>query len=95
MLKSLEKTVGENMQLTLKNFYLFQIAVVMYKHYVNRNVTSMNFDNPVYRKTTEDQLVLEKNSYAPGGKLYPSTVGEEVRALTAMECTLNIQNSLR
>ncbi|XP_013194690.2 very low-density lipoprotein receptor isoform X3 [Amyelois transitella] len=71
------------------------IAVVMYKHYVNRNITSMNFDNPVYRKTTEDHFVLEKNGYAPGSKLYPSTVGEEVRALTAMECTLNIQNSLR
>lgn len=67
----------------------------MYKHYVHRNVTSMNFDNPVYRKTTEDQFALEKNGYAPGSKLYPSTVGEEVRALTAMECTLNIQNSLR
>ncbi|XP_053616138.1 very low-density lipoprotein receptor isoform X10 [Plodia interpunctella] len=55
------------------------IAVVMYKHYVNRNVTSMNFDNPVYRKTTEDHFVLEKNGYAPGSKLYPSTVGEEAR----------------
>ncbi|GBP92608.1 Very low-density lipoprotein receptor [Eumeta japonica] len=71
------------------------IAAVMYRHYVHRNVTSMNFDNPVYRKTTEDQFALEKNGYAPGTKLYPSTVGEEVRALTAMECTLNIQNSLR
>ncbi|XP_059048111.1 very low-density lipoprotein receptor isoform X2 [Achroia grisella] len=71
------------------------IAVVMYRHYVHRNVTSMNFDNPVYRKTTEDHFALEKNGYAPGSKLYPSTVGEEVRALTAMECTLNIQNSLR
>ncbi|XP_041975505.1 very low-density lipoprotein receptor isoform X7 [Aricia agestis] len=71
------------------------IAVVMYRHYVHRNVTSMNFDNPVYRKTTENQFALEQNGYAPGSKLYPSTVGEEVRALTAMECTLNIQNSLR
>ncbi|XP_064071101.1 very low-density lipoprotein receptor-like isoform X6 [Vanessa tameamea] len=71
------------------------IAVVMYRHYVHRNVTSMNFDNPVYRKTTENQFSLEQNGYAPGSKLYPSTVGEEVRALTAMECTLNIQNSLR
>ncbi|XP_061385717.1 low-density lipoprotein receptor isoform X2 [Danaus plexippus] len=71
------------------------IAVVMYRHYVHRNVTSMNFDNPVYRKTTENQFSLEQNGYAPGGKLYPSTVGEEVRALVAMECTLNIQNSLR
>ncbi|XP_075970818.1 lipophorin receptor 1 isoform X4 [Anticarsia gemmatalis] len=55
------------------------IAVVMYRHYVHRNVTSMNFDNPVYRKTTEDQFALEKNGYAPGSKLYPSTVGEEAQ----------------
>ncbi|XP_011556445.3 low-density lipoprotein receptor isoform X7 [Plutella xylostella] len=55
------------------------IAVVMYRHYVHRNVTSMNFDNPVYRKTTEEQFALEKNGYAPGSKLYPSTVGEEAQ----------------
>lgn len=53
------------------------IAVVMYRHYVHRNITSMNFDNPVYRKTTENQFSLEQNGYAPGSKLYPSTVGEE------------------
>ncbi|XP_041975507.1 low-density lipoprotein receptor isoform X9 [Aricia agestis] len=55
------------------------IAVVMYRHYVHRNVTSMNFDNPVYRKTTENQFALEQNGYAPGSKLYPSTVGEEAQ----------------
>ncbi|XP_030029444.1 very low-density lipoprotein receptor isoform X4 [Manduca sexta] len=55
------------------------IAAVVYKHYVHHNVTSMNFDNPVYRKTTEDQFALEKNGYAPGSKLYPSTVGEEAQ----------------
>ncbi|XP_046978637.1 low-density lipoprotein receptor-like isoform X4 [Vanessa cardui] len=55
------------------------IAVVMYRHYVHRNVTSMNFDNPVYRKTTENQFSLEQNGYAPGSKLYPSTVGEEAQ----------------
>lgn len=81
--------------INLPILFFLQFAVVMYRHYVHRNVTSMNFDNPVYRKTTEEQFALEKNGYAPGSKLYPSTVGEEVRALTAMECTLNIQNSLR
>ncbi|KAL4716569.1 hypothetical protein ACJJTC_010233 [Scirpophaga incertulas] len=55
------------------------VAVLMYRHYVHRNVTSMNFDNPVYRKTTEDQFAIEKNGYAPGSKLYPSTVGEEAQ----------------
>lgn len=40
----------------------------------------MNFDNPVYRKTTEDQFSLEKNGLP--NRIYPSTVGEEVRQLT-------------
>lgn len=54
---------------------------MVYRHYLHRNMTSMNFDNPVYRKTTEDQFSLEKNAYQPP-RIYPSTVGEEVRALT-------------
>ncbi|XP_044740790.1 very low-density lipoprotein receptor-like isoform X3 [Chrysoperla carnea] len=53
------------------------MAFFIYRHYLHRNVTSMNFDNPVYRKTTEDQFSLEKNVYQPS-RLYPSTVGEEV-----------------
>ncbi|XP_052866430.1 low-density lipoprotein receptor-related protein 8 isoform X1 [Anopheles cruzii] len=48
----------------------------LYRHHVHRNSTSMNFDNPVYRKTTEDQFSLEKNMQS---RMYPSTVGEEAQ----------------
>jgi hypothetical protein len=54
------------------------IAFFVYRHYLHRNVTSMNFDNPVYRKTTEDQFSLEKNQYQPQ-RIYPATVGEEAQ----------------
>ncbi|GAB6028974.1 hypothetical protein CHUAL_004768 [Chamberlinius hualienensis] len=46
------------------------IGFFVYKQYVRRNVKSMNFDNPVYRKTTEDQFALEKNQYQPA-RSYP------------------------
>ena len=39
----------------------WQASLVIYRQFVNRNATSMNFDNPVYRKTTEDQFALQKN----------------------------------
>lgn len=56
--------------LLLTGAYLFR------RYYMNRNTTSMNFDNPVYRKTTEDQFSLEKNLPS---RMYPSTVGEEAQ----------------
>lgn len=49
---------------------------LFYRHLQHRNTTSMNFDNPVYRKTTEDQFSLEKNLPS---RMYPSTVGEEAQ----------------
>nr|XP_040219122.2 low-density lipoprotein receptor-like isoform X2 [Anopheles coluzzii] len=52
------------------------IVFVLYRHYTHRNSTTMNFDNPVYRKTTEDQFSLEKNIQS---RMYPSTVGEEAQ----------------
>uniref|UniRef100_A0A182S5X2 Uncharacterized protein n=1 Tax=Anopheles maculatus TaxID=74869 RepID=A0A182S5X2_9DIPT len=54
------------------------IALCLYRYYNHARSTTMNFDNPVYRKTTEDQFSLEKNMQS---RMYPSTVGEEVRAL--------------
>ncbi|XP_025830641.1 very low-density lipoprotein receptor-like [Agrilus planipennis] len=52
------------------------VVLLVYRNYIHRNMTSMNFDNPVYRKTTEDQFSLEKNISQPT-RIYPSTVGEE------------------
>ncbi|XP_025410491.1 very low-density lipoprotein receptor-like isoform X4 [Sipha flava] len=51
-------------------------AFLLYRHYLHRNVTSMNFDNPIYRKTTEDQFTLEKSQYQPA-RVYPTSIGEE------------------
>lgn len=62
---------------TLGLLLLALVAVLCYRHYLHRNVTSMNFDNPVYRKTTEDQFSLEKNRFP----LPTATVGEEVFSL--------------
>ncbi|XP_037050170.1 low-density lipoprotein receptor-like isoform X2 [Bradysia coprophila] len=55
---------------------LGSIILCCYRHFMHRNLTSMNFDNPVYRKTTEDQFSLEKNLPA---RMYPSTVDEETQ----------------
>ncbi|XP_066594363.1 very low-density lipoprotein receptor-like isoform X2 [Prorops nasuta] len=54
--------------------FLALVAVLCYRHYLHRNVTSMNFDNPVYRKTTEDQFSLQKNRFP-----LPASVGEEAQ----------------
>ncbi|XP_035777512.1 very low-density lipoprotein receptor-like isoform X4 [Anopheles albimanus] len=56
--------------------FLALVALYVYRRHLNRNSTSMNFDNPVYRKTTEDQFSLEKNMQS---RMYPSTVGEEAQ----------------
>ncbi|KAL9889189.1 low-density lipoprotein receptor-like isoform 2-T2 [Glossina fuscipes fuscipes] len=49
------------------------ILYLGYRHYRRRSVNSMNFENPAYRKTTEDHFSVEKNL-----PIYPSTVDEEV-----------------
>ncbi|CAO1412555.1 unnamed protein product [Diamesa serratosioi] len=56
---------------TLVVLVVTALIVLVYKHYVHKNLTSINFDNPVYRKTTEDQVRLKK-TLSP--IIYPSTV---------------------
>jgi hypothetical protein len=52
-------------QLDQNVFCCLQIGFIIYRSILRRNVQSMNFDNPVYRKTTEDQFSLEKNQFQP------------------------------
>ena len=59
-----------------------QVFFAIYRHYMQGNRTSMNFDNPVYRKTTEDQFTLEKNNYVHTSRIYPSAIDDEVSFLT-------------
>lgn len=55
---------------------VYQFLFWIYRYYIqHRTLTSMNFDNPVYRKTTEDQFSLEKNLPT---RVYPSSIDEEV-----------------
>jgi hypothetical protein len=51
---------------------LVLVGVVAYRCYVHKTVRTLNFDNPVYRKTTEDQVSLEKNQYQPTRSLPPT-----------------------
>jgi tetrahydromethanopterin S-methyltransferase subunit F len=51
---------------------LILVSVIAYRCYIRKTVRTLNFDNPVYRKTTEDQVSLEKNQYQPSRALPPT-----------------------
>lgn len=36
------------------------LAYIIYRNYLRKNITSTNFDNPVYHRTTEDRFSLQK-----------------------------------
>jgi hypothetical protein len=82
-----DKFTTDNIRIAIHFLYFQGLYFLIRRFAHNRNLTSMNFDNPVYRKTTEDQFSLEKNLQ---NRIYPSTVGEEVRALTK-ECAVSIR----
>ncbi|XP_077981564.1 very low-density lipoprotein receptor-like [Glandiceps talaboti] len=50
------------------------IGFCLWRNYISRSKRSMNFDNPVYRKTTEDQFAIEKYQHNPGRTYPPLTV---------------------
>lgn len=54
-----------------------QISFLFYRQYIHRSLSRMNFDNPVYRKTTEDQFSLEKSQLQPG-RIFPPALIDEV-----------------
>ncbi|XP_065200337.1 very low-density lipoprotein receptor-like isoform X2 [Planococcus citri] len=57
------------------------ISFLFYRQYLHRNLTRMNFDNPVYRKTTEDQFSLEKSQYQPARIFPPALIEEHIEYL--------------
>ncbi|XP_059621431.1 very low-density lipoprotein receptor-like isoform X4 [Phlebotomus argentipes] len=54
-------------------FIIMTSLFCCYRHYQARNLTSMNFDNPVYRKTTEDTFQIEKQG------MHGHRIGEEAQ----------------
>ena len=53
-------------------FHLQAGVIVYYRCYLRRTTKKMNFDNPVYRKTTDDQVVsLENNPFRPSRSIPP------------------------
>lgn len=52
--------------------FILVVSFAVYRQIANRNAASMNFDNPVYRKTTEDKFTLQKNQLSSSRKYLPA-----------------------
>lgn len=67
---STDKNIGETAGIVVgvMSLVMISVAAISYcviKRHKRRNIKSMNFDNPVYCKRSEDQFSLEKNEYNP------------------------------
>jgi hypothetical protein len=64
------------------------MAVFVIRRYRKRNIKTMNFDNPVYRKTTSDEAVsLDKQNYQPPFQIEPR-LQSPVRCYSLMDLYL-------
>ncbi|XP_065565992.1 very low-density lipoprotein receptor-like isoform X4 [Artemia franciscana] len=80
---STEKIEHENSSLPLILGLMTLLAVLvvagfaLYKFILRKGGSGMNFDNPVYRKTTEDRIVLQKNGSVRNGRTYAGSLPED------------------
>lgn len=66
------------------------VCYVLYRRYTNRSVKSMNFDNPVYKKTVEDHqfIIPSSNPVSIHLSLFTSVVAprERCKGVTLNPC---------
>jgi len=48
------------------------IGFIIHRQFIKKNVKSMNFDNPVYKKTTEDHSIILEKNFQPNRSIPPT-----------------------